>query len=102
MTGPVEQLLVDARCIITDPEDWCQGTYGDLRHGPNCASGALQNAALLTHAAPQTDGVAWELLADIAESDGFCSIVRLNDRTDHPTVLAMFDAAIDVAAEEGL
>jgi hypothetical protein len=82
-----------ARVLIENPERWCQGAFRS--NGKYCAKGALFHVkadnfahGFLRRAAQKTSGRIYWLPE------------HLNDQTDHPTVLKMFDLAIAMAEEK--
>ncbi len=98
-------LLRKAKALIDTPEKWCQGT---------CARDARGKAVLLgsaTAVAHCSFGAVWALSANTQQAAsllrrvgaemGYGGEVVLNDSTDHPTVMRMFDRAIDLAREKG-
>ncbi len=105
-------LLRKAQALINTPEKWCQGVgaldpFGRavLPDSPTaisfCSAGALSVVDVM-----DLDTEAFTALRAAAEKMGFhatedeCPVVNLNDTTDHPTVMAMFDLAIRLAREE--
>ncbi len=85
---PIMKVLRAAQERIRKPENWCQGTYGDRHsdHGELCAWGAIRWAT-------PDEWPAALVLNAAAKQNGFSSAGALNDCTDHPTVMAMFDRA---------
>ncbi len=86
------RVLHTAQERIRDPENWCQYSYG-LNSSPNCAVGAL----LMT---PRSTPEALGLLNTASKQIGYDGASILNDRTNHPTVMAMFDCAIKLRLAE--
>ena len=92
------RLLRAARALIDQEECWVQGRYETLR-GRRCAIGALQAAARgLRH--PAAFETARDLLRTEALILGFSHVEKMNDRSSHGEVLALFDRAI-ARAEAG-
>ncbi len=92
------RLLRAARALIDQEDTWVQGRYETLR-GRRCAIGALQAAARgLRH--PTAFEAARDLLRTEALIMGFSHVEKMNDRSSHAEVLALFDRAI-ARAEAG-
>lgn len=93
------RLLRAARALIDQEDHWVQGRYETLR-GRRCAMGALQAAArcLRNPAAFET---ARDLLRTEALILGFSHVEKMNDRSSHAEVLALFDRAIARATAGG-
>ena len=93
------RLLRAARALIDQEECWVQGRYETLR-GRRCAMGALQAAARgLRH--PAAFEAARDLLRTEALILGFSHVEKMNDRSSHAEVLALFDRAIARAGAGG-
>jgi hypothetical protein len=87
----VTRVLVEAKDLIAEGEDWTQGAYH--RAGRYCAVGALDVAGFCL-GAPAAKERALQLLQAVTEEQGFCTIEAMNDRISHERVLAAFDVAI--------
>lgn len=105
------QILAEARLLIDDPQDWCQGTFavgktgrtlvsGSSRAVRHCAVSAIMLAARRTvpnrHDA---DRIAESVMAMIAPvgSDARTAqkyIWSINDSQGHAAVLQLFDTAL--------
>ena len=98
-------ILINARALITNPENWCKGTFArnrDFRMVENysadatkfCASGAIYLISNKTN----SDDVELQLAKSfLRESVGICGITTFNDGHEHKDVLEAFDAAIAIA-----
>ncbi len=87
------RILSAAQERIRDPKNWCQGTFGDWANRTQfCAYGALLNEPNPT--------AALVLIDTVAQEQGYGGSISLNDRTDHPTVMAMFQRAIEMRSQE--
>lgn len=94
-----------AKALIATPETWCQGTWGrtacdaPATRGRNaarfCSWGALVQLLGISGY-----GAALGYLNKAALEMGHTGATNLNDLTDHPTVLRMFDRAIALAEQE--
>lgn len=102
-----KEILVAARKRIEKPENWCQGTFARKADGSGCsllhhlacqwcAGGAV--AATRVGKWRDTVGATMLLHSEAARLGGFASLEALNDKTDHDTVMKMFDNAIARAA----
>src|SRR4051812_47842004 len=97
----VLEVLKRARAKIEKPESWCQRAYARDRFGQIihvqsasackwCALGAVKALRPLFNRAEK------ERLVEAVKAMGFHGgVPDLNDETDHPTVLRMFDLAIE-------
>ena len=97
-------LLRKAKALIDTPEKWCQGAMALDRLGRVCfdpmGSYVVRRCAI--GAAATIDGCGWSRpLKAAAKEMGYRDPGDLNDRTDHLTVMRMFDRAIELAREEG-
>jgi hypothetical protein len=92
----VLRVLVEARGLIEQREDWTRGTLETLR-GERCAVGALRIATDLLND-DDAGRIARDLLTQIAIERGFASIEAMNDHSRHEAVLAAFDRAIQICA----
>jgi hypothetical protein len=102
---PVE-ILRAAKAKIERPENWCQFaiarditgravSWDDLSACRWCASGAVRAAA------GEESCTAHSILNVVAgEINPTWVISDVNDDRDHPTVLRMFDRAIELAEQE--
>lgn len=104
------ELLKKARELITDPDKWCKGRYGETEEGKVgkvaaahrvCAVGALYKA-MSTEVGEDYEnmlGAKNELLKDISshEEEKYRTfpVTVFNDQTSHPEVLALFDTTIE-------
>lgn len=86
------RILEDARALIATPETWVQRTY--QRNGHRCAIGAICWAAECSFYEAELDS---QPIERAAREMGYENAVHLNDSTDHPTVMRMFDRAIELA-----
>lgn len=105
------QVLAEARLLIGDQQDWCQGSFavgktgrslvsGSSRAVKHCAVSAIMLAA--RQAVPnkkEAERIAEGIMARIAPSD--CDaraaqkyIWTINDRDGHAAVLDLFDTAL--------
>jgi len=86
---PILKVLGAAQERISKPKNWCQGSYG-FNHSPHCAVGVI---LFMT----TTDNAYLDCLDLLNTSAGqlgrYNGASDLNDSTDHPTVMAMFDRA---------
>lgn len=100
---PVE-ILTKARALIEKPENWTQYVYArDIYGNPIvalekeaacfCSYGAVDRVA----GSEEIAATALGPLGDAAWAVGKMSVSMVNDRSDHPTVLRMFDLAISKA-----
>ncbi len=91
------QILDAAQERIRDPKNWCQGSLNEI--GPDgaeqwCARGAIRGVwyqgadALLSRAAVEMGYGDWH--------GPLHAVVALNNSSDHPTVMAMFDRAREI------
>jgi len=86
------QLLRAARGLIELEDRWVQGRYETVR-GRRCAMGALQAAARVLRD-PRAFEEAKDLLRTEAVLRGYSHVEKMNDRSTHGQVLAVFEAAI--------
>jgi hypothetical protein len=86
------QLLRAARGLIELEDKWVQGRYETVR-GRRCAMGALQAAARVLRD-PRAFEEAKDLLRTEAVLRGYSHVEKMNDRSTHSQVLAVFDSAI--------
>ena len=93
LNDPVYRTLTEAQARIRDPANWCQRAF--IIDGRMCAVGALAPYM----ATPET-GHAHLMLARAAKTLGHDCVSLLNDSTDHPTVMRMFDLARARRAKE--
>lgn len=111
MTNEVVKLLSEAQELIRDPKNWCQGPFALDAEGVSvspgsssaccfCADGAMERV-LSDQLDFSTYNKARRVLTDAAFDMGVLGVVFLNETTDHPTVMKMFDLAIELAAQEG-
>lgn len=99
----VIDILRRARHIVSNPKRWNQGSMGrDSRGDPCnedyseavswCAAGAIwRNRSEAEHPDP-----AFAAAHKAARKLGYTCVTQLNDTTDQPTVLRMFDEAIKI------
>lgn len=94
-------ILRDAKALISDPEKWVKGHYGDCETGEFCSFGAMDQAE-------RGSAGAW-LLADLtldraarAINPEFKDYIAFNDHPDttHADVMALFDRAIELVSEQ--
>lgn len=105
MTTTADKLR-EAKALIEDPERWCQGALRRDKYGnagaiggevvERCADGAV--AEVLGQY--RTDDPVFAPLNAAAVEMGFENSACLNESTDHPTVMKMFDRAIELAERE--
>lgn len=95
------EILRAARALIAQPGRWCQGSYARYRDGRSVsAMGPLADSFCALGGCRRVSGGACmsiepeHALTETARSMGRASAHHLNDTTDLPTVLAMFDATI--------
>jgi hypothetical protein len=99
------EVLKQAQELIRNPEDWCQGElardnrniYIDINADGACrfcSEGALR----VVHGKDDFLGtVSWDLINEAAVFLGQKNAIMLNDKTDHATVMKMFDKAIELS-----
>ena len=101
----IAALLRKAKALIDTPEKWCQGVCARDRNGvgvltdgglavSRCAMGAIW-------AVSRAGRCDWFLHEAARQMFGADCAADVNDTTDHPTVMRMFDLAIEMAREEG-
>ena len=90
-----EEVLREAKELISDPRFWMRGTYWWFR-GRRCAVGALRAAAKRIKD-PVPAWLAHSLLIAVARARGFANAEAMNDRSSHSAVLHAFDEAIALA-----
>ena len=104
-------LLRKAKALIDTPEKWCQGTEAQDKNGRGVfcdSSAAVQFCALgaLGNLGSCSGYIVSDFLDKAARkmghygTDNESPAANLNDTTDHPTVMAMFDLAIRLANAE--
>lgn len=87
--------LREARALISDPKNWTQHEYArNSNDYPVSVRGPLATKWCAVGAVVKVGGSTDLSLLDAARLLGFWSVFRLNDMTDHDTVLWMFDLAI--------
>lgn len=91
-TRSTVEILKAARERISDPSKWCQGRAAIEDRA--CATQAFNEQA--TTSTP-VGSAAWTCILQAADGMGFPIPSHLNDQTDHPTVMAMYDQAIVLA-----
>jgi hypothetical protein len=88
-------VLRAARKRISQPKDWCQGSFGDLDHfdgrGPRCLVGALIEFDELSGTVVSTPALS-------AACPG--GVIVFNDTHSHAEVLALLDDVIARLEEE--
>lgn len=100
----VVQDLRAAKALIEDPDRWCQGAFAKMSNGMEVMpinSAAHSYCAL--GSAIKVSNQEFTLAAALnrtAKKMGHDYASVLNDSTDHPTVMKMFDLAIELALEE--
>ena len=118
-------ILKKAKAKIEDPAHWCQGMFALDEHGDPvgtsdpracrwCAQGAMSFVAGDSDKKPIAKAAQVAMAAaavemgfgdgKMSDEDGGLQIyppVFLNDTADHPTVMKMFDRAIQLAQAEG-
>lgn len=96
-SNPVESEVVTqlkaAKALISDPEHWCQNQA--TGHDSRCAYVAMAMVSGLT----SVDWISYPTLRRASKQMGHKCPIHLNDETDHPTVMKMFDLAIQLAEE---
>lgn len=102
----IKVVLTEARKLITDPENWCQGSFHQVNEDgewSHCAWGAVEAVVYGRHGqkplrTKQPSVIrerATTALSDAIEARGRnISIGVFNDTTTHQEVLALFDEAI--------
>ena len=104
-------LLRKAKVLIDTPEKWCQGTGGQDLMGRSVSPLSRKAIRFCSIGASSKCGGSYifdleHFLNEAAQKMGFhatageSAAANLNDTTDHPTVMAMFDLAIRLANEE--
>ena len=98
-----KELLIAARALIAEPNNWCQG-FTAVRNGEHvsyCMAGAVSRVC-----ADESTSKATETLDALSEAVNntngrFHSIVGFNDHkeTTHEQILAIFDKAIAEAGQ---
>ena len=106
------EILTQARGLISDPEKWCQ-TYSardasGFAVAPErpqaikwCAIGSVLKIGSIVGDRYQTDLARWYLRRTAVDMHYTCATL-LNDNSNHPTVMAMFDKAIELAQQEAI
>lgn len=99
------EILIKARALIEKPENWTQGHLARDNTGFPvdemsedavcfCSLGATTKAAGSHSPAMCSADAYLDLAATEIMQSAMGSVESLNDNTDHPTVLRMFDLAI--------
>ena len=100
------RILRAAKARIENPENWCQMALALTRECKRVRAddkNAVQWCAVGTLVAmPNALQREFTLLSKAAKECGFPTIATLNNETDHPTVMRMFDRAIELAQQEVL
>jgi len=103
----VKETLVAARKVIANPENWCKGSTLQTPDGECtsyvqeatkfCAIGAIHKALNTPDTAVTADfEITYAALTETLESLGIQPYVgEYNDSVDHPTILKLFDLAIE-------
>ncbi len=102
----IKQTLIDAKALITDPDKWTQGVSARKANGEAvgsqhkeacqfCALGAVRRAHPPFKGFTQTVDVLEAAAVKLGSQD----VVDLNDHSDHPRVMEMFDLAIKECEE---
>ena len=104
MSKPLSVAIIErARQIISDPDNWCRGSFARGRGGASvsvrdpaarrfCAMGALILAAIeITGDATQANELAYGIAKTISRTG---SLVFINDRQGHGAILQLFDEAL--------
>ena len=97
-------LLRKAKALINTPEKWCRDQWAKNCWGDPCPYDGPQAVRRCADGALMAAGAQMagnQFLIAAAREMGFGDQVHLNDNTDHPTVMAMFDLAERMAREEG-
>lgn len=106
------EVLKKAKALIADPEHWCRrrvatnaGGDGVPATSPSAVSWCSIGAVSAVTVDVDVKQHAWMMLERAAEEMGFeedaeAAAACLNDETDHPTVMKMFDRAIALAGGE--
>lgn len=89
-TVSAREVLLAARKLIEDPQNWC---CGQPYYPQECALTAVVHAG--GSLKNETPGGAYEILCRLA---GVTSLAAWNDTHSHADVLALFDRAIEEAA----
>ena len=92
--NPTVTLLRQAKLKIADPKNWCQGRLHSEDGNQHCAAGAIQ---ICSNSTREMDLAFRKLDAAAREFTPFRTFIDLNNTTDHPTVMKMFDRAIEMA-----
>ena len=90
----VLDVLIKARKMIKNPQNWCQGAFHNVtaRRNSYCAMGAVSFAAIALKCKPY--GAFPVLAAALPDGGNARDLVHYNDTHAHAEVLALFDAAI--------
>jgi hypothetical protein len=105
------QILAEARLLISDPQDWCKGTFaigktgrtlvsGSPRAVKHCAVSAIMLAARRTVGKKrEADQIAERVMALIAPAgsdprEAQKYIWSINDSHGHEAVIELFDTAL--------
>ncbi len=97
------RVLRAAQELIRDPENWCQGNGALNASGNLVVWGSPHAVQFCTYGAVRASGsnrAAIDLLDRTAKEQDIGSCIDLNDSTDHPTVMAMFDRAQELRRAE--
>jgi hypothetical protein len=106
------KVLTEAKTLIEDPSKWCQKAYARDAEGkatmataPDacqwCSLGAAMWALNKSDLRESVNTeYLWTFLDKAAPDYKYHFADTVNDRTDHPTVMAMFDRAIDIAKDD--
>lgn len=89
ITSPVASILIAARKIIENPDDWCG--HAPQTREENCAATAVWKTG------HNNDAQAAAAYFHLARSMGVKNVKDFNDTHSHAEVLAAFDRAIEVA-----
>ena len=111
---PVRRLLMDAKALISRPENWLKFRYAETAKGKKidpfsdrayrfCPAGAIQSAGNESTSATRTGAI--DLLEGLLEHrTEKRTISGFNDapETTHPMIMRLFNRAIRLAKEQGI
>ena len=92
--------LREARDLISDPERWCQECYARDKNGAPVLYESLAAVRWCALGACEKVGADVRILWRAAERMKGFDPADINDSTNHPTVMKMFDLAIELAEKE--
>ena len=107
---PVRRLLMDAKALIQDPENWCRSNFAQSFKG--------RPVAIMSSLACKfcAEGAVYRAGGDIDGDREYRALNRLQDETDnncvpafndapstsHPMIMRLFNKAIRRAKEQGI